>query len=283
MTDASGDTFCLNALKQADPERYFTCLFVSPQHRAALAALYAFNLEIVRTRELVSEPMIGEIRLQWWRDALSGNSEGDALAHPVAGPLLKAISEYNLPYKAFFNMIDARVFDLYDDPMPSLHDFEAYCGETFSALFQLSLFILSDGRPYPAANLCGHAGVAFGMTALLKALSWHTARGQIYVPGDILRKHNVALDEILKRQSSASIKAVLKEMRTITRRHLNRARSELAKLPEDLFPAFMPLASIDPALRAMEKRNYDPFGSVIEVSRLALIFCFWRAMRSKKV
>jgi phytoene synthase len=283
MTDTSSDSFCLNALKQADPERYFTCLFVPPQHRAALAALYAFNLDIIRTRELVSEPMIGEIRLKWWRDALSGNSEGDALAHPIAGPLLKAISDYHIPVTALLNMIDAHIFDLYDDPMPSFYALEAYCGETFSALFQLSLLILSDGRSYPAAQLCGYAGVAFGITALLKAFPWHTAQGKIYLPNDVLREHNVTQDEILKRQSSDSIKAVLQVMRSIVLYHLNRARSELARLPEELFPAFIPLASIDPVLWAMEKRKYDPFGSVIEISRLALIYRFWRATRIKKV
>jgi len=283
MNNASEGDYCLNALKQADPERYFTCLFAPVKHRAALAALYAFNLDIVRTRELVSEPMIGEIRLQWWRDALIGKGEGDASAHPIAGPLLKTIADYHLPVTGLVNLIDARVFDLYDDPMPSVHDLEAYCGETSSALFQLSLLILSDGRPYSAADLCGHAGVAFGITALLKAFPWHASRGQIYVPSDLLSKHEVSSEELLKRRSSASIEAVLREMRSLVRHHLTLAKTELKKLPDDLFPAFISLASIEPPLRAMEKRNYDPFNSIIEPSRLALIFRFWRALRTKRL
>jgi phytoene synthase len=283
MKGATDDTYCLHALKQADPERYFTCVFAPEKYRAALAALYAFNLDIVRTRELVSDPMIGEIRLQWWRDALHGVGEGDASAHPIAGPLLKAIAEYHLPIEALINLIDARVFDLYDDSMPSLHDLEAYCGETSSALFQLSLLILSDGRSHSSADLCGHAGVAFGVTALLKAFPWHAARGQLYLPQDVLRKHGLSSEDIFKRQLSPSIDGVLREMRAHVRDHLSRARAEIKRLPDDLFQAFLALTSIEPALRAMDKRHYDPFTSVIEPSRLGLIFRYWQTARLKRL
>ncbi len=283
MDKASGADFCLESLKQADPERFFTCLFAPSEFRSALAALYAFNLDIVRTREIVSEPMIGEIRLQWWRDALSGKGEGDVASHPIAGPLLDAISKYHLPSHALINLIDARVFDLYDDPMPSLNDLEAYCGETSSALFQLSLFILSNGKAVSAADLCGHAGVAFGMMSILKALPWHSARGQVYVPRDILERHHITADDIRRRELTPAISAALSEMRTLVRQHLDQVRHHVKALSPELVPAFLSLTSIEPVLRAMDKPNYDPFKSVIEPSRLALIYRYWRASRTKLI
>jgi len=283
MDHATGIDFCLESLKRADPERYLTCLFVPSKYRVALAALYAFNLEIVRTREIVSDPLIGEIRLQWWRDALNGNGEGDVASHPIAGPLLNAISAYQLPTHALINMIDARVFDLYDDPMPSLNDLEAYCGETSSGLFQLSLFILSNGKPIMAADLCGHGGVAWGMTSILRALPWHAARGQVYVPRDILERYQISPNDMRQRTASSSIKSALAEMRSLVRHHLERARDHLKVLPPELRPVFLSLTSIEPALRVMEKPNYDPFNSVIEPSRLELIYRFWRASRTKRI
>ena len=281
MPHETGAEFCLDVLKQADPERYYTCLFAPAEARPALAALYAFNLEIVRTRELVSEPMIGEIRLQWWRDVLSGKGEGDVASHPVAGPLLKALADYQLPAQTLLNLIDARVFDLYDDPMPSLNDLEAYCGETSSALLQLSLFILSRGEYYSAPDLCGHAGVALGITALLRAFAWHSARGQIYIPQEILHRHKVTIEDLRQRRSTPSILEALAEMRTIARHHLNRAREEIKPLPYGLFPIFLTLTNIEPILRSMEKKESDPFATVIEPSRLGLLFRFWRASKAK--
>ncbi|MBA5828080.1 squalene/phytoene synthase family protein, partial [Escherichia coli] len=71
-----------------------------------------------------------EIRLQWWRDVLTGGGEGsrgEAEANPVAAELLRAITHHNLPIEAFVRLIDAHVFDVYEDPMPDMAALEAHC------------------------------------------------------------------------------------------------------------------------------------------------------------
>jgi len=283
MDDATALDYCLASLKQSDPERYFVCLFSPAEARGALAALYAFNLDVVSTRDLVSEPMIGEIRFQWWRDALKEAGEGEVSAHPIAGPLLQAINHYRLPVSALLNLLDARVFDLYDDPMPTLADLEAYCGETSSALFRLSSLILSKGGDAGSADLSGHAGVAIGITALLRAFPWHSARGQSYIPQEILERHQLGIDEIRTRVESVRIAAVLDDMRGIARHHLAQSKKWLSQTPGLLKPAFLPLANIEPTLRSMEGKNYHPFETVIESSPLSLIYRYWRMSRSKTI
>ena len=111
-----------------------------------LHALYAFSLEIARVRDSVSEALPGEIRLQWWRDALQGEARGDVMANPVAAALDDTVVRFRLPRQALVNLIDARVGDLYDDPIPTLNDLEGYCGETSSTLIRLASLILADGR-----------------------------------------------------------------------------------------------------------------------------------------
>src|SRR5690606_13509284 len=111
---------CHALVRTADRDRYLSALFAPSPAREGLLALYSFNAEIARVREVVSDPLPGEIRLQWWRDALSRNDHGDVDQHPIAAAIRATITSFRLPLAAFDNLIEARVFDLYDDPMPSL-------------------------------------------------------------------------------------------------------------------------------------------------------------------
>src|SRR5882672_12188783 len=88
---------CESLVRAADKDRFLATLFAPAEHRAALHALYAFNLEVARVREAVHEPLAGEIRLQWWSDVLHGAGRGEVEANPVAAALLAAIARYRLP------------------------------------------------------------------------------------------------------------------------------------------------------------------------------------------
>src|ERR1700722_8802144 len=133
---------CAALVREADRDRYLATLFAPAQHRDALLALYAFNIEIVRVRDLAREPMPGEIRLQWWREALSGLRAGEAAAHPVAAALGETLTRYRLTADRLLALIDARSFDLYDEPMATMTDLEIYGIRTQSALFAIATEIL---------------------------------------------------------------------------------------------------------------------------------------------
>src|SRR5450830_1516746 len=107
---------CAALVREADRDRYLATLFAPAEHRDALYALYAFNVEIARVRELAREPLPGEIRLQWWREVLSGERDGESAAHPVAAALHETLARHNLARERLIDLIEARSFDLYDDP-----------------------------------------------------------------------------------------------------------------------------------------------------------------------
>src|ERR1700745_1868111 len=88
---------CETLLRVAGHDRFLTTLFAPAEHRNALIALYAFNVEIARVREVVREARAGEIRLQWWSDVLGGVGRGEVTAHPVAAALLASMARYRLP------------------------------------------------------------------------------------------------------------------------------------------------------------------------------------------
>src|SRR5256885_17149585 len=149
---------CEGLIRAADRDRFLTTLFAPAEHRPALPALYAFNLEVARVREIVHEPLAGEIRLQWWNDMLEGGRRGEVAAHPVAAALLASVARYRLGPERLKALIAARRFDLDNEPMRSLGDLEAYAEGASAGLIALAAQVLAGGLHNGA--LAPHAGLA---------------------------------------------------------------------------------------------------------------------------
>ena len=274
MTDASDH--CENLVREADKDRFLATLFAPAAHRPALFALYAFNIEVTRVRDVAREPMPGEIRLQWWREVVEGGRREEARAHPVAAALLEAMQRHSLSVQMLADLIDAHSFDLYDEPMPSLQHLEAYAAKTSSALFGLAAQILQARSA--ADFLARHAGIAYGLATLLRQFPRHAARRQLYIPLDLLRRYGAEPEDIFARKVTPQLRAALAEMRLHIRGHLTAANDLLATAPADVLPAFLPVALVRPWLRAMERRNYDPFAPV-DVPQWRRQWILWRAAR----
>ena len=216
---------CGELLREGDKDRFLATLFAPPKYRRALFALYAFNLEVARTRELAREPMPGEIRLQWWREVLGGIGRGDVDAHPVAAAIRDVVVRYRLPPKALADLIDARTFDLYDEPMPDVAYLDRYAVHTSAVLVDLAARILRDGREPDIAELAGHAGIAYAISGLIRALPLHASRGQIYLPADLMQRYGAQAADVLAGKATTEIRAVLAELRLRARQHLGRDAS----------------------------------------------------------
>ncbi len=156
--------YCAELVRQADRDRFLAALFAPAEARDALLALYAFNIEITRVRDVAREPLAGEIRLQWWSEVVAGERGEEAGANPVAAALLLAMARHGLSADALGDLIEAHRFDLYDDPMASVADLESYAVRTFSALIALAARILgadaSAGRRARRRRLWHHRGIA---------------------------------------------------------------------------------------------------------------------------
>src|SRR5271170_5182305 len=134
--------YCTELVRKADRDRFLASLFAPAEHRDALNALHAFNVELARVREVAREALPGEIRLQWWTDVLAGERRDEASANPVAAALLTTIERHRLVAERLNALIAARRFDLYDEPMATMADLEAYAAQTSSALIALAAQIL---------------------------------------------------------------------------------------------------------------------------------------------
>jgi phytoene synthase len=250
-------THCAALVREADRDRYLTILFAPAEHRDALFSLYAFNVEIARVRDLAREPMPGEIRLQWWREVLLGERAGEAAAHPVAAALRETLARYHMASDRVLALLDARAFDLYDEPMATVTDLEIYAIKTQSALFTMAAEILGPGAPAELLTL--DAGIAYTVAGILHGLARHASRRQLYVPLDVLDRHQVTPESIFAGQADEALRAALGEMRALARRHLAMAQAKLKSAPPEILPALLPAALIAPALRRMERPDYQPF------------------------
>jgi phytoene synthase len=183
----ASDTAALTALvREWDRPRYYATLFAPAAIRDDLFTLYGFAAEIARIPDLVSNPALGEIRLQFWRDQLQAAAAGQGGGSPPALQALAAvIGRHQLPLQPFLALIDARRADLYADPPASIGDLEGFLGETQSALFQIAA-IIGGGEGADTADLAGHAGVAYGLSRRLAALASDRVRGRTILPLELL-------------------------------------------------------------------------------------------------
>jgi 15-cis-phytoene synthase len=276
MQDASAH--CEALVRLADRDRFLAALFAPAEHRGALYALYAFNVEIARVREVVHEPLAGEIRLQWWSDAIAGKAAGDVQSNPVAAALLAAMARYRLPSELLTGLIAARRFDLYDDPMRRLADFDDYARATSSALIALPARILACDLVSGFDGLALHAGLAYATAGLLQAFPAHAARGQVFLPAEVLERHGVQPQDIAAKQAMPGLRAALAEMRARARAHLAQAAPLVADVPPAVLPALLPVALARPLLDHMDRRDYDPFVPV-EIAQWRRQLRLWRAAR----
>jgi phytoene synthase len=265
---------CAELVRAADRDRFIASLFAPADRRPALQALCAFDAEVARVREVAHTALPGEIRLQWWSEVIARERDGEANAHPVASALLATMEKFQLRRELLLDLIEARRFDLYEDPMPTLAELETYLRRTSSSLISLAATILA-GAEFEAVT--APAGIASGLAQILRAFPLQVARRQLFLPVDMLERHKIHLHDVFAGRSSPGLAAAFAELRDVACRHLATAGQELKALPHQAVPALLPLAVVRPWLDRSERR--DPF-TPVELAPWRRQWLIWRAARN---
>lgn len=215
-SDSSDVAYCAETMRAADPDRFATAMLIDDrERRAALFAIYAFNLEIARTRESVREIMMGRIRLQWWREVLEECFEGQPRRHQVVQPLAAAIRTFDLPKAPFFAAVDGRETDLDDVPPSHEEALAAYVDATGGGIGHLADRALGgDGEA--GARI----GRAYAWIGLARALHAHHHAGRHIIPATQLR-------EAPKLEEDASLARFTPEVKRWIKQHVGLAEKEL--------------------------------------------------------
>lgn len=260
-------------MRSEDPDLWFASLFWPAAARPHAHALLAFSHEIARVRETVSEPMLGEIRHQWWRDAIANR---EPAGNPYAEALLDTIARFNLDATRLLTLIEARGFDLYDDPMPSEAALEGYLRDTSTTIFEAIARVIAVGRLAPAC--VDAAGRAYALTGLLRGLPWQVMRGQLFIPLDLLQTFQLPPEQVLAHRHSPALGLVLNALRARVRNHIadmHRGLAAAGPAAAACLPAFL----CEPYLRRMDAPGLDPFKTPIEIARWRRQWTLWRAAR----
>jgi phytoene synthase len=169
---------CEETVRRVDPDRYIAALFAPVERRPLLFALYAFNHELARIGETVKEPMLGDVRLEWWREAAEEARDGHPRAHDVVRALAEVFARSGPPLELFEAMIAARRLDVSPAAaLSGLGELEAYADSTSGNLMRLAASVLDEHPPNDA--LMRHAGTAYALTGILRASHAHAARGKV--------------------------------------------------------------------------------------------------------
>nr|WP_321444531.1 squalene/phytoene synthase family protein [uncultured Cohaesibacter sp.] len=283
MSDQQDDlTFCQSELKRLDPVRHFAGLTAPQARRADFLAFQAFLADVAAIPQRVSEPAMGEIRLTWWRDIVAESDAKESVScggtniGPVASALKQIQHHYALPTAQLEPTIEARRFDLYNDPMPDMAHFETYAGETEALALMLSAKILCDESVQDLSDLCGHGAMAICLAQHLFDWPQNAERQKLFLPADAFAKHGLTQKDLLAGASEGKVTSSILALAALAEMHHARAMEALHGLPKsvrsELAPAFLRLA---PAKLMIKKRKKQPMGLL----RLANWRCYWSIWR----
>ena len=269
---------CAELVRRYDHDRYLTALFAPADRREALFALYAFNHEIAKTRETVSEPLLGRIRLQWWREAVADIYAGRTRRHEVVEPLARAVDAYDLPRMPFDRLIDARELDLADAPPATLEALDAYAEATGGGVVELALHAL--GAADPAALTAGReVGIAWALTGLARAVPFHARARRQYLPEAVMAAARADSRDLFALRPTAPLAEAVRSIADAARRHLAAARA-VPGVPKEALPALLPATLAGLYLERLERIGYHvvrrPVDIVAPRRHLSLIRAAWR-------
>jgi phytoene synthase len=265
-------------VRQRDRDRYWSALFAPRAKRPAVVALYAFNAELDHILTSVSEPLAGQIRLQWWRDAVDFATPETKTGNPVADVLSAAITHHNLSKVRLIGMVDARVPAMFGEAPLDDKALKAFLRETEGAVFELAAAVLGD-RSETVKAAAAHAGVAYGLAEMLRKLPFLASRQKAFLPSSYLEGRGIDLTAIHRGETSESFGAAVADLRGVASRALQQFRAIGGDLDRSAWPAFLPLTLVKPYLRAMAAPDFDPLHTVVAISPLRRFWRIWRAAR----
>ncbi len=276
-----------NLVRLRDRDRYWSVLFAPASRRAALLALYAFNAELAHIAGAGREPMVAQIRLQWWRDAVDLATPGNKTGNPVADALSAAIADSHLPKDRLIGLVDARIPEIFGDAPTGISALKSSLEATDGTVFALAASILGEesgaGQKEAAQKAAMHAGLAYGLTQTLRTVPVQLTRHKLLLPPSYFESRGVDMEALYQGKANASFGAALADLRGASNRALNQFQTLAHEIDPVVWPAFLPLTLVKPYLKAMAAPSFDPLQSVVALNPARRFWRIWRAARRQRI
>ncbi len=265
--------YCLDVARTEDRERYLTSLFMPAHARRAVWTLLAFNQEIAKIRDSVSETALGEIRLQWWKEALDGVLSGQNKQQPIVRELV-CLQKIPGVWPLLHEILDARSLEMFGEGPADMDGLAAYANGVGGALNEAILRLLIQATPPNTALKAARAsGSAWGMLGLLRALPFHWQSGRNPLPKD----HDSAMQLQKPDDAFEALKPILLQMKAYVLTELEAVQGGKGAVPKHAKPALLCVPLARQHLTALKKAGNNPFEAPpYEASDLAKITrLFW--------
>ena len=256
---------CASDVKKHDRDRFLCALFARPDAREGLFAIYAFNHEIARIAETVREPLAGEIRLQWWRDAMAGVYAGDPPRHPVAFALSESVRRFALSRSYLERLLDARGAELGGDPPADTDALIRYSEGISAPVSWLGLEVLGVGGD-AAFEAARHVAIAWAITGLVRAIPFHAARARVHLPVVSGRHGTLDFDAVLRGPPVPGLADLVSDLCELAAGHLADARRLRAQVPRRALPVLLPATLAEGYLGKLRAVRHEPFAARVHAS-----------------
>ncbi|MBO6949551.1 MAG: squalene/phytoene synthase family protein [Rhodospirillales bacterium] len=274
-------SYCARQVRDFDNDRFLATLFADEAVREDMFALYAFNLELAKIRETVSEPMIGRMRLQFWRDAVPGLISGEPPSHAVAEPLSVCVRRAGIPAEELNALIDARETDMDDIPPRDLSALEDYAEKTSSSVMTLALRVLGE-EPGRYRDLLRAAGIGTALVGLVRAIPYQASTGRVTLPADLCQKAGLDPSQPHQWPRNPDVSSITGPLMMAAERHVRAAEQAGKGIGRRALPAFLPLSLAALYLKDLRKHDGDPgrhAARPLGVKRQLTVF--WRSLQGR--
>lgn len=255
---------CQALAYENERDRWLGAQLAPARLRGHLATLLAYSGELARARAVVSEAMLGQIRLQWWRETVDAAAVGKPREEPLAQALADLLATGRVTAPSLTALADAREADLSDDGFATSEDFLGYLDATSGALNLLALAILGQGRDGATREAARRIGRAFGIIGHLRAAAVNASEGRVVLPRDILARHGVDPAALLTGKPGRGLADAARELGFIAAGELAGARAMAFEMGRDALPVLVLARFCDAYLARLNRAGWKLFEPGIE-------------------
>lgn len=282
MISTESAKYLADLVKSEDRDRYLTVMFAPPEVRGALFALYAFNVEVSRIREATSESLIGQMKLEWWREVITSIYEGGQVpqGNPVVGGLQSIVERHALSRIHFDELLNCRAEDMSEESPKDVLALEAYAEGTSARLLWLALEIIGVGDD-ASVSAARHVGISWSLSGIMRAVLFHARENRLMLPQDLMDANDLVGQDALRRKNAAKISEILKELGSVARLHLEKGRSYRADVDKRAIPVLLVGVLAGQYLTSAAKWNYNVFDARHALQRPSVVKLIWSFLRNR--
>lgn len=276
-----------DSARESEPDRYLAALLAPAALTSDLMILAGLGAELARIPAQIREPMMGEIRLQWWRDAIAGAARGEASGQATADAVGGLLARCGIEVSRLDPLLDACLVDIGRELLADDAALLTHLDGREGTLFGLALVVAGVARGPDADAAALAAGRAYGLARSLGRLPYHLGRGGFPIPATRLAEIGISAHDLRVHPVAATtiqgISRACAGLRARGRQDLAEARARLASLGAAARPALLPLATVEPYFAVQERDQWSGLDRVADLSPLGRLWRLWRAHRTGRI